>query len=364
MNSLIESLIEALKTIAEPVSGKDIITLKMIRELRVEGQNIYFNIVLPGNNYSGKDELYQNIYKDLSDKFSDYQIHAHFVTQTPFSDTPNSLLPQISNFVAVCSGKGGVGKSTVSVNLALALHRLGFKTGLLDADLYGPSLPTMMGIKNQRPQVRDENGKKLLVPILVNGIPVISLGNIIEPEQAVVLRGPRLAAIIKQFFQETYWPDLDYLIIDLPPGTGDVQLTLVQTIPLTGVVMVTTPQEVAVIDAIKAANMFTMDQIKVPILGVIENMSWFVPEDDQSKKYFIFGKHGGTRLANFTHSVLLGQIPIVETLRERSDSGNVFDANQEDDYMNIYLNIASQLDKKVQLRNLVLSPTLRVEQNG
>ncbi|HQX43216.1 MAG: Mrp/NBP35 family ATP-binding protein [Saprospiraceae bacterium] len=364
MNSLIENLIEAMKTIVEPISGKDIISLKMIRELRVEGQNIYFNIVLPGKNYASKEDLYQLIYQDLSSKFMDYQIHAHFVTQSPFSDTPNSLLPQINNFIAVCSGKGGVGKSTVSVNLALALHRLGFKTGLLDADLYGPSLPTMLGIKNQKPQVTDVDGKKLLVPIMVNGIPVISLGNIIEPEQAVVLRGPRLAAIIKQFFQETYWPDLDYLIIDLPPGTGDVQLTLVQTIPLTGVVMVTTPQEVAVIDAIKAANMFTMDQIKVPILGVVENMSWFVPEDDKSKKYYIFGKNGGTRLANFTHSLLLGQIPIVETLRERSDSGNVFDANSNDEYMNIYLDIAEKMDKKVQLRNLVLSPTRRVEQNG
>ncbi|MBK7231579.1 MAG: Mrp/NBP35 family ATP-binding protein [Saprospiraceae bacterium] len=357
MNIFLEEIVEKLKLVKDPQSNIDIVTLKMIRNLKVTDRNIFFDIYLPAQDYPHKDALYGSIETCIQQHFPEYQVHAHFVVKSPFAEAPNSLLPQISNFIAVCSGKGGVGKSTVSVNLAIALQRLGFKTGLLDADLYGPSLPTMLGIQNQRPQVRDVDGKKQLVPITVNGIPVISLGNIIEAEQAVVLRGPRLAAIIKQFFQETYWPILDYLIIDLPPGTGDVQLTLVQTIPLTGVVMVTTPQEVAVIDAIKAANMFSMDQIKVPILGVVENMSWFEPEDAPGKKYYIFGQHGGARLAHFTHSTVLGQIPIVETLRERSDSGSVFASKVDELYPEIYAQIAKSMDQKVKLRNSILSPT-------
>lgn len=363
MDAFLESLVESLKKVKDPQTGIDIVTQKMVRNLKVDGKNVSFELFLPAQNYPNKDELYQNTESVLQSAHPDYHFHVHFVIKSAYADAPNALLPQISNFIAVCSGKGGVGKSTVSVNLAIALSRLGFRTGLLDADLYGPSLPTMLGIKDQRPQVKDVNGKKLLVPVLTHNIPVMSLGNIIEPEQAVVLRGPRLAAIIKQFFQETSWPELDYLIIDLPPGTGDVQLTLVQTIPLTGVVMVTTPQEVAVIDAIKAANMFSMDQIKVPILGVVENMAWFQPEDQPDKRYHIFGKHGGTRLAHFTHSSLLGQIPIVENLRERSDTGKVFDTIQGEEYPVIYESIAKSLDQKVRLRNLVMSPTQQVVPN-
>ncbi|MBK9272090.1 MAG: Mrp/NBP35 family ATP-binding protein [Saprospiraceae bacterium] len=360
MDELLEKIVGVLKGIQEPETKVDIVSLKMVRNLKVIDHNISFDLYLPNQNYSHKEILYSSIETAIQLNFPEYKVHAHFVIKSAYAETPNALLPQVSNFIAVCSGKGGVGKSTVSVNLAIALHRMGFKTGLLDADLYGPSLPTMMGIKNIRPQVVEKEGKKLLVPVMAQGIPVISLGNIIEPEQAVVLRGPRLAAIIKQFFQETHWPSLDYLIIDLPPGTGDVQLTLVQTIPLTGVVMVTTPQEVAVIDAIKAANMFSMDQIKVPILGVVENMSWFEPEDNPGKKYYIFGQHGGTRLAHFTHSTVLGQIPIVETLRERSDNGTVFDTIINESYPVLYSQIAASLDQKVQLRNSILSPTQAV----
>lgn len=364
MNQVVERIAEILKNVKDPQTGVDIITQRMVRNLKLNEQNLSFDIFLPSQNYQGKDELYQLIESHLKTEFPDLSVHAHFVIKSAFADAPNALLPQITNFIAVCSGKGGVGKSTVSVNLAIALHKLGFKTGLLDADLYGPSLPTMLGIKDQRPQVQDKEGKKMLVPISAQGIPTLSLGNIIEPEQAVVLRGPRLAAIIKQFFQETAWPELDYLIIDLPPGTGDVQLTLVQTIPLTGVVMVTTPQEVAVIDAIKAANMFSMEQIKVPILGVVENMSWFQPLDQPEKKYFLFGKHGGNRLAHFTHATVLGQIPIIESIRERSDTGRVFETIHEGPVFNIYSGIAQNLHEKVQLRNMILSPTQQVIANS
>ncbi len=362
MSINIEQIIESLDQVLEPSTGQSITLLKMVRDLRLEGENIYFNIHIPSQQYAHKSDLYEAINLNLKKQFPEFQAHVHFINKAPMAEAPNILLPQIKNFVAIGSGKGGVGKSTVTVNLALALSRLGYKTGILDADLYGPSIPTMLGIKSIRPKVDTQNGQNKLIPITTNGISTISLGNIIEPEQAVVLRGPRLAAIIKQFFNDTLWPELDYLLIDLPPGTGDVQLTLVQTIPLTGAIIVTTPQEVALIDAIKAANMFIMEQIAVPILGIIENMSWFQPSDSSEKKYYIFGKGGGERLSNSIKTSFLGQIPIFEKLRERSDLGLVFECNSEEDYAQIYKSIAEKIHQKVALRNIVMAPTKKVEQ--
>lgn len=361
MNQYIQDIASCLQSIIEPESGSDIIRLKMIRDLKLENNQLHFKIFLPSAKYTHKDQLYAEIHEKLTQNYPDLQIHAHFINQAPYADAPNTALPQISNFIAVASGKGGVGKSTISVSLAVALKDAGYKVGLLDADLYGPSIPTMLGIRNIKPQVIEQDGKHKIVPIDVSGIAVLSLGNIIETEQAVVLRGPRLAAIIKQFFYDTSWPVLDYLIIDLPPGTGDVQLTLVQTIPLTGVVMVTTPQEVAYVDAVKAANMFEMDQIKVPILGVIENMSWFEPDDQPEKKYYIFGEGSGQRLAEKTHSALLGQVPIKIGLRKSFDLGKAYETDSY--YKQIFANIVVQLDKKVALRNLLYAPSQIVAAN-
>lgn len=362
MEGIIEQIIDTLSNIIEPQTKQSITLLKMVRDLKLEHNNLYMNIYIPSADYEHKSKIYQDISSHLLEHFPEITTHVHFVNKSAYSDAPNLLLPQIRNFIAIASGKGGVGKSTVTANLAIALKKLGFNTGILDCDLYGPSMPTMLGIKNEKPRVQSMDGKNKLIPIDVHGIPSLSLGNIIEPEQAVVLRGPRLAAIIKQFFQDALWPDLDYLLIDLPPGTGDVQLTLVQTIPLTGVIMVTTPQEVAVIDAIKAANMFLMDQIAVPILGVVENMAWFQPSDRPEKKYYIFGQGGGERLVHLTKSSLLGQIPILEKLRERSDEGMIFETSPEDIYPEIYRNIAERIIKKVALRNVILAPTKKVEQ--
>ncbi|NOT36723.1 MAG: Mrp/NBP35 family ATP-binding protein [Saprospiraceae bacterium] len=359
---IIEKIIEVLSQVKESKTGQSVTQLKMIRDLKVEADNLHLNIYLPSADYEFKSELYSDVHDVLLKAFPDKKIHAHFINKSAFADAPNLLLPQIKNFVAIASGKGGVGKSTVSVNLAIALKNLGFKVGLLDCDLYGPSVPTMLGIQNERPKVQTIQSQNKLIPIDVHGMPSLSLGNIIEPEQAVVLRGPRLAAIIKQFFQDAMWPELDYLIIDLPPGTGDVQLTLVQTIPLTGAVIVTTPQQVAVIDAIKASNMFLMEQIAVPILGVVENMSWFQPLDMPDKKYYIFGEGGGERLASLTNTTFFGQIPIVEKIRERADSGKVFEMQAGEFYAEIYKEIAQKIDKKVTLRNMVMAPTKKVEQ--
>ena len=250
---------------------------------------------------------------------------------------------------------------TIAVNLALGLQQLGARVGLMDADVYGPSIPTMLGLVGQRPKVQDVTGTMKMVLLQAYGMPTISIGNIIEPEQAVVLRGPRLAAIIKQFVNDVLWPELDFLIVDLPPGTGDVQLTLVQTVPLTGVVLVTTPQEVALADAIKAMNMFLLPQINVPILGVVENMAWFTPAELPHNKYFIFGQGGGKKLALESRSVLLGQIPIVQSIRKGGDEGKPAMLQTDRIVSEAFLNVAKNTLRQVAVRNETLGPTQVVQ---
>lgn len=355
MNDFIENLVLKLKEIKEPDSRLDIVTLKMVRDLKLKERDVNLNIHLPGAEYPHKEELHMQVMNLFASSYPDYNVHVHFVNKMSYADAPNLVSPQIKNIIAVASGKGGVGKSTVSVCLAAALKSAGYKVGLMDADLYGPSIPTMLGISTLKPRVIQDGSAPKLVPIEIEGLHTVSIGNIIEPEQAVVLRGPRLAAIIKQFFHDTAWPELDYLIVDLPPGTGDVQLTLVQTIPLTGAVIITSPQEVAYVDALKAANMFLMDQIAVPILGVIENMSWFEPEDSDGKKYFIFGSGGGQRLANKIQTSLLGQIKIQESVRELLDQGKAFELDQS--FMDIITEIAEKLVHKIDIRNLIYNET-------
>ncbi|TNE60440.1 MAG: iron-sulfur cluster carrier protein ApbC, partial [Bacteroidetes bacterium] len=316
-----EAILNILKTVRDPQSGRDLVSAGMIQNLEIDGDNINFSLAIPSLQMQGKAELNFACIGAIAEQFPQANVNVHFVAQAPGSPATNSSVPQIKNIIAVASGKGGVGKSTVAVNLALGLKKLGAKVGLMDADVYGPSMPTMLGLVGQRPKIQDISGQMKMIPLEAFGMPTISIGNIIEPEQAVVLRGPRLAAIIKQFFQDVLWNELDFLIVDLPPGTGDVQLTLVQTVPVTGVVLVTTPQQVAIADALKAMNMFLLPQINVPILGVVENMSWFTPEELPENKYFIFGQGGGKTLAQASKSVLLGQIPLVQGIREGGDSG-------------------------------------------
>jgi len=318
----IEHITKLLKNVLHPKIDKDIISLDLISQFKIEGSNIFFNLHVFGLNSSEKSELHFKCVQEINKAFPSLNVHVHLVNDKLAIPLPeNNLLPQIKHIIAVGSGKGGVGKSTVTVNLSMALKDAGFKTGILDADLYGPSIPTMVGLSGKRPEVETVNGQPKIIPLSAFGMPVISMGFIIEPEQAVVMRGPRLSGIIKQFFLDTIWPELDFLIVDLPPGTGDVQLSLVQTVQLTGAIIVTTPQEVAVVDAVKALNMFQLPSVNVPILGVVENMSWFTPAENPERKYFLFGQGGGQKLATYGNTKLLGQVPIVQGIREGGDNG-------------------------------------------
>jgi ATP-binding protein involved in chromosome partitioning len=350
------AVVNALRNVKDPKSGYDIISAKMVEDFRVEAPNIYFSIVLKTNDSELKSALNFACMEEISKVYPQAQIHIHLKISGD-SESGDSVLPQVKNIIAVASGKGGVGKSTVSVNLAVSLANLGYKVGLIDADLYGPSIPTMMGLSGQRPKVELLYGKHKLIPLKAHGVYVISIGFIVEPEQAVVLRGPRLGGLLRQFIQDCLWPELDFLVIDLPPGTGDIQLTLVQTVPVTGAIMVTTPQEVAVIDAVKAMNMFLLPNVNVPILGVVENMSWFTPEELPDNKYYLFGKGGGEQLARLAESTILAQIPLVQSVREAGDMGLPAATQQDHILSGIFSKMAQNTVQQIQKRNELSEPT-------
>jgi len=357
-----QQIVEALQKILDPQTGQDIVSLHMVENLQVIGKNITFTLLLSSLNAAGKNELNFACIQAINNVYPDAEVHVHVKARTEEAKKGvESVVPHIKNIIAVASGKGGVGKSTVAVNLALGLKALGLTVGLMDADVYGPSLPTMFGLQGQRPKIQDVHGQPKIVPIEKFGIPTISIGYIIEAEQAVVLRGPRLAAIINQFFKDCLWPPLDFLVVDLPPGTGDVQLTLVQTVPVTGVVMVTTPQEVALADAIKGMNMFRLPNVNVPILGVVENMSWFTPMELPDNKYYIFGQGGGKALAKESNSVLLGQIPLVQGIREGGDNGLPAILGEVEQTKEAFMNIAKNTLRQIAIRNEGMEPTQVVQ---
>lgn len=350
-------VVQALRNIKDPQTGNDIVSAKMVEDFKVEGDNISFSIVLKSQDPELKSSLNFACMEEISKIYPQAMVHIHLKIKSDNLEGADSVLPQVKNIIAVASGKGGVGKSTVSVNLAVAMAQAGYKTGLIDADLYGPSIPTMMGLQGQRPKVELLYGKHKLIPLKAHGVHVISVGFIVEPEQAVVLRGPRLGGLLRQFIQDCLWPELDFLIIDLPPGTGDIQLTLVQTVPVTGAIMVTTPQEVAIVDAVKAMNMFLLPNVNVPILGVVENMSWFTPQELPDNKYYLFGQGGGKKLADMAQANLLAQIPIVQSVREGGDEGQPA-ATQEGHILNeTFSQLVQNTVKQVNLRHELFEPT-------
>lgn len=342
-------VIEILQSIPDPQSGKSIVEMQMVEDLQIKGDQVNFKILLPSLGVGYKSDLNFSCIAKISEAYPHAQVNVHMAVKTT-QQKVQSALPQVKNIIAVASGKGGVGKSTVAANLAIGLAKDGSKVGLIDADLYGPSMPTMFGLEGHKPNVSQVGGTHKLHPLEAHGVYVMSIGFIIEPEQAVVLRGPRLGGIIKQFINDCLWPDLDYLVIDLPPGTGDIQLTLVQTVPVTGAIVVTTPQKVAVADALKAYNMFTLPNVNVPVLGIVENMSWFTPEELPNNKYHIFGEGGGQKLADKNGVPLLAQLPLIQSVREQGDAGSPVILNEDSiaaGYMNdMAVTIKNAIDKR------------------
>ena len=360
-----EKVLLALGQVQEPDLGKDLVTLNMVKDIAIDGMNVSFTVVLTTPACPMKDLIRsacENAIKILVDKNAIPTVH--FTANVVSNRKDNqATLPNVKNIIAVGSGKGGVGKSTVSVNLALALAKDGAKVGLMDADIYGPSVPIMLGIKGERPLMKEVAGKGMIVPIEVMGIKAMSIGLLIDDRQAVVWRGPMASSALKQFVTDVLWGDLDYLIIDLPPGTGDIHLTMVQTIPVTGSVIVTTPQEVALADAKKAIMMFDGPQIKVHILGVVENMAYFTPPELPDNKYYIFGQDGGKRLADMFEVPFLGQLPINMSIREGGDMGTPALLNGDQISKDAIDKVAQQVARQISIRNVNLDPTKIVEIN-
>lgn len=348
-------IVSALSGILDPKTGLNIIRSKMVDGLKIVGSNVSFTLTVPSNDPNVRSELNFACIGAIQAEYPEAQVHVHMAGTGDTGKAGN--LTQIKNIIAVGSGKGGVGKSTISVNLALALKEMGAKVGLLDADLYGPSIPTLLGMQGQRPKLEKLYGQPKMRPLEKFGIHTISIGFIIEPEQAVVLRGPRLGGIIKQFINDCLWPELDFLIIDLPPGTGDIQLTMVQTVPVTGAIMVTTPQELAYVDALKAMNMFKLSNVNVPIIGVVENMAWFTPEELPNNKYYIFGEGAGKRLVKESNTTLLGQIPLIQSVREAGDGGKPAVTDSTHPAYPYFMSMAKRTVQQVNLRNEIMAPT-------
>jgi ATP-binding protein involved in chromosome partitioning len=318
-----ELIMNALSNVQEPDLGKDLVTLNMVKDVVINGNNVSFTVVLTTPACPMKDMIMNaciNAIKLLVNKEANVLVNFTSNTSTNRMD-PKTILGGVKNIIAVVSGKGGVGKSTVSANLALAIAESGAKVGLMDADIYGPSQHIMFGIRGERPLMKENGGKGLIVPIEKFGIKVMSIGLLIDEKQAVVWRGPMVSSAIRQFVTEVDWGELDYLIIDMPPGTGDIHLTMIQTVPVTGVIVVTTPQLVALADAKKGIAMFGQAQLKVPVIGMVENMSYFTPAELPENKYYIFGKNGGKNLAEEFDIPFLGQIPLVQSIREGGDLG-------------------------------------------
>lgn len=358
-----EQVISALRTVQDPDLHKDIVTLGMVEDLHIEGKKVAFKLVLTTPACPLKDKMKSDSIRAIQSRLDPYaEVEVEVTSRTTTRRKPeDDLLKGVKNIIAVVSGKGGVGKSTIAANLAVALSKLGAKVGLLDADIYGPSIPLMFNMVDARPFAREEDGRTIIEPVEKYNIKLLSIGFFVDPAKALVWRGPMASNYLNQMLTGGDWGELDYLVIDMPPGTGDIHLTLVQNVPVTGAAIVTTPQEVALADARKAYGMFTTDTIKVPVLGLIENMAWFTPAELPENKYFIFGKEGGKKFAEEINVPLLGQIPLVQGICESGDNGQPVALGDHTPVAEAFKNLAENVARQVAIRNASLDPTQVVE---
>jgi ATP-binding protein involved in chromosome partitioning len=357
-----EEILKALSNVQEPDLGKDLVTLNMIQDVKIDGDAVSFTIVLTTPACPMKDLM-----KNASENAIKLLVNSKAKVQVNFTSNTTSLrkdektvLSKVKNIIAVVSGKGGVGKSTVAANLALALSEGGAKVGLMDADIYGPSVPIMFGVRGQRPLMKDEGGKGVIIPLDQYGIKIMSIGLLVDEKDAVVWRGPMASSAIRQFITDVDWGELDYLVIDMPPGTGDIHLTIMQTVPVTGVVIVTTPQQVALADAKKAIAMFGQANVNVPIIGLVENMAYFTPAELPDNKYYLFGKEGGLKLASEYDLSFLGQIPLVQSIREGGDEGVPAMVGKDAVSKEAFRNFVGNAVRQIAIRNANLPKTATI----
>jgi ATP-binding protein involved in chromosome partitioning len=358
-----DQILELLQTIIHPSAGKDIVSMGLVKNLAIMDNKVTFDLNFLSVNDPLKSSLKKACEIVLKDKFGN-ALQTDISIKTPVAPVKEVVarrsLEGVKNIIAVASGKGGVGKSTVAVNLAVAFAGTGAKVGLIDADIFGPSIPKMLGVEEERPSVKRVDNKDLLVPIEKYGIKLLSIGFFVAPGDATIWRGPMATNALKQLITDADWGMLDYMFIDLPPGTSDIHLTLVQTVPVTGAVIVSTPQDVALADAVKGISMFQNDSVRVPVLGLIENMAWFTPEELPENKYYIFGKEGCLKLSQRTGIPLLGQIPLVQSIRESSDEGFpvILKRKKESEP---YKSIAERLRIEILKRNTQAEPSQKVQ---
>ncbi|HRY32984.1 MAG TPA: Mrp/NBP35 family ATP-binding protein [Bacteroidales bacterium] len=353
MNVSREDVLKALGHVDDPDLKKDLVSLNMIDNVTVGDRKISFTLVLttPACPLKGKikqdciDAIHQHIGNDWE---VDVTLSSRVTTRRGLDA---AMLAGVKNIIAIASGKGGVGKSTVAANLAVALARLGSRVGLIDADIYGPSIPLMFNVMDKKPFVMEKDGKSLIIPVEQYGISLLSIGFFIDPDKALIWRGPMASNALLQLFNDSEWGELDYMVIDLPPGTGDIHLTLAQQVPVSGIAIVTTPQEVALADARKALNMFNTEAIRIPILGLIENMSYFTPAELPENKYYIFGKEGGKKLAAQEKVPFLGEIPLVQSVCESGDTGIPVVMDEQSPVGKAFLALAENIAQQLSIRN-------------
>ena len=356
-----KNITDALRNVIFPGSTQDIVSLDMAQEIRVAGKKVTFSLVFQRSDDPNMATVIAACEEAiLTYVGEDVEIKGN-ITAKAIHQMERPILPGVKNLIAIASGKGGVGKSTISVNLAIALAKTGAKVGLIDADIFGPSIPKMFGVEDVKPAGVRVDGKERIQPIKKFGVDFLSVGFFVKVEDAIVWRGPMASNALKQLITDGNWGTLDYLLFDLPPGTSDIHLTLVQTVPVTGAIIVTTPQDVALADVIRGVNMFKGKGVDVPVLGLIENMAWFTPEELPENKYYIFGKDGGVKLAEKLELPLLGQVPIVQGIREGGDSGNPVAFNDDSIIGKTFAELAQNVIQEVSTRNKNLDPTKKVK---
>ncbi len=358
-------ILDALATVRYPGTGKNLVEAGMVEDdIRIEGMKVSFSLIFE----KPTDPFMKSVVKAAETAILTYvgkevEIVGNIKVKTVQAARPEvgKLLPQVKNIIGISSGKGGVGKSTVAANLAVALAKLGYKVGLLDADIFGPSMPKMFQVEDARPYAEKIDGRDMIIPVEKYGVKLLSIGFFVDPDQATLWRGGMASNALKQLIGDADWGELDYFLIDLPPGTSDIHLTVVQTLAMTGAVVVSTPQAVALADARKGINMFTNDKVNVPILGLVENMAWFTPAELPENKYYIFGREGAKRLAEEMNVPLLGQIPIVQSICENGDKGTPVALDENTVTGRAFLSLAAAVVRQVDRRNIEKAPTRIVE---